>query len=113
VGVIRELEEAGIRPQVITGTSVGALLGALYAFLLDAVELEARTMAFLRSDGFRRERLDFLREGETQRDRGLVQSFLSLVKKGYVLGVSLTRSSFVSAKHFAENIAGLVTDIGI
>jgi NTE family protein len=98
---------------VITGTSVGALLGALYAFLLEGEELEARTMAFLGSDGFRRERLDFLREGEAQRDRGLVASFLSLVKKGYVFGVSLTRSSFVSAEHFAENIAGLVPDIDI
>jgi NTE family protein len=113
VGVIRELEEAGMRPAVISGTSVGALLGALYAFVLDGAELEARTLEFLRSDRFRRERLDFLREGESQRDRGLVQSFLSLVKRGYMLGVSLTRSSFVSAEHFAENIAGLVPDIAI
>lgn len=113
VGVIRELEEAGIRPAVIAGTSVGALLGALYAFLLDGAELEARTLDFLRSDRFRRERLDFLREGERQRDRNLVQSFLSLMKRGYMLGVSLTRTSFVSAEHFAENIAGLVPDIDI
>jgi NTE family protein len=113
VGVIRELEEAGLRPAVIAGTSAGALLGALYAFVLDGAELEARTLDFLRSDRFRRERLDILREGEGQRDRSLVQSFLSLMKRGYMLGVSLTRPSFVSAEHFAENIAGLVPDIAI
>jgi len=31
VGVIRALEEAGIRPDVVCGTSVGALVGAAYA----------------------------------------------------------------------------------
>mgnify|MGYP003403513374 FL=1 len=31
VGVIRALEEAGIRPDLICGTSVGAMVGAAYA----------------------------------------------------------------------------------
>ena len=31
VGVIRELERLGIRPDVITGTSMGAIIGGLYA----------------------------------------------------------------------------------
>lgn len=31
VGVIRSLEEAGIRPDVVCGTSIGALVGAAYA----------------------------------------------------------------------------------
>ena len=37
IGIIQALEELGIRPQVIAGTSVGALVGAIYA----AGELEA------------------------------------------------------------------------
>ena len=31
VGVIRALEQAGIRPDVVCGTSIGALVGAAYA----------------------------------------------------------------------------------
>jgi NTE family protein len=31
IGVIRALEEAGIRPDVVAGTSIGALVGAAYA----------------------------------------------------------------------------------
>jgi NTE family protein len=31
IGVIRELEKAGIRPSVVCGTSIGALVGAAYA----------------------------------------------------------------------------------
>ena len=30
IGVILELEAMGIRPQVVAGTSVGALVGAIY-----------------------------------------------------------------------------------
>jgi NTE family protein len=31
IGVIRALEEAGIRPDIVAGTSIGALVGAAYA----------------------------------------------------------------------------------
>jgi NTE family protein len=31
IGVIRALEEAGVRPDVICGCSIGALVGAAYA----------------------------------------------------------------------------------
>jgi len=30
VGVIQELEKLGIQPQVVAGTSIGALVGAVY-----------------------------------------------------------------------------------
>lgn len=31
IGVIRALEQAGIKPDIVCGTSIGALVGALYA----------------------------------------------------------------------------------
>ena len=31
IGVLRALEEAGIRPHIVCGTSIGAMIGALYA----------------------------------------------------------------------------------
>ena len=31
IGVIRALEQAGIRPDIVCGTSIGALVGAAYA----------------------------------------------------------------------------------
>lgn len=41
VGVIKVLEANGLRPDIIVGTSAGALVGALYASGLTALELEA------------------------------------------------------------------------
>lgn len=39
IGALGELERLGIRPDLITGTSIGGLLGALYAAGLDAAGL--------------------------------------------------------------------------
>jgi NTE family protein len=44
IGVLMEFERLGIRPALITGTSIGGMLGALYAAGLDA----ARLMDFFR-----------------------------------------------------------------
>lgn len=45
VGVLKALEEAAIRPELIVGSSMGALIGALYAIRPDARELERQIMA--------------------------------------------------------------------
>ncbi len=45
VGVLKALEEAAIRPELIVGSSMGALIGVLYAATPDARELETLVMA--------------------------------------------------------------------
>lgn len=56
IGVLRALEEAGIRPQVIAGTSIGAVVGGCYAAgHLDEIEAFARELTMRRVWGF----LDF------------------------------------------------------
>ncbi len=40
IGVLKVLDELGIKPDIITGTSIGALIGALYASGLKAKEIE-------------------------------------------------------------------------
>ncbi|MGX1305555.1 NTE family protein [Amorphus suaedae] len=45
IGAIRVLEEAGIRPDIVTGTSIGAVIGAAsIAGKLDALEAFARSL---------------------------------------------------------------------
>jgi NTE family protein len=46
VGVLKVLDEAGIKPDLIVGTSVGALIGALYAAGVPPAEIERRALAF-------------------------------------------------------------------
>ncbi len=46
IGVIKVLEEAGIKPDIVTGTSMGSIIGALYAIGYSTKDLEkvARTV---------------------------------------------------------------------
>ena len=41
IGVLTELERLEIRPDLITGTSIGGLIGALYAAGVDMAGMEA------------------------------------------------------------------------
>ena len=49
VGVLKLLERAGVSVDVIAGTSIGAIIGGVYACWPDAAELESRVLAFVRS----------------------------------------------------------------
>lgn len=51
VGVLEVLEENGLRPDIVVGSSAGALVGALYAGGLPAKELGARLGSFDVSTG--------------------------------------------------------------
>ncbi|MEO1266167.1 MAG: patatin-like phospholipase family protein, partial [Pseudomonadota bacterium] len=53
IGVIKALESAGIRPDVIAGTSIGAVVGGCYAAdQFEAIEAFARSMTPRRMFGF-------------------------------------------------------------
>jgi NTE family protein len=45
IGVIQELEAQGIRPKIVTGTSAGALMGALWASGLSGEQIETLARA--------------------------------------------------------------------
>ena len=53
IGVIRALEEAGVRPTCFAGTSIGALLAAAYVGGMSLDEMERRALSLRRRDLFR------------------------------------------------------------
>jgi NTE family protein len=53
IGVLRALEERGVRPAVIAGTSIGALIGAAYSLGMPVDEMADRARALRRRDLFR------------------------------------------------------------
>src|SRR5262245_56358668 len=52
IGVLKVLADAGIKPDIIVGTSSGALVGVLYAANPSATELEAQALALGGADVF-------------------------------------------------------------
>ncbi|MFL5622597.1 MAG: patatin-like phospholipase family protein [Gemmatimonadaceae bacterium] len=62
IGVFRALKELGIKPTVVAGTSIGALIGAAYARGMPISEMEDRARALKRRDLFRLNRIGMLLE---------------------------------------------------
>lgn len=53
IGVLRALEERGIRPTLVAGSSIGALIGSAYVRGLSIAQMEARAVSLQKSDLFR------------------------------------------------------------
>ncbi len=62
IGVFLALEELGIEPTVVAGTSIGALIGAAYASGMTVSEMTDRARALKRRDLFRLNRMGMLLE---------------------------------------------------
>jgi NTE family protein len=62
IGVFRALDEMGIEPTVVAGTSIGALIGAAYARGMSIAEMSDRARALKRRDLFRLNRMGMLLE---------------------------------------------------
>ncbi len=112
IGILKVLEEQRIPIDLIAGTSMGALVGGVYATTRNAAATEKRLLEFIFSDEFKRARFDFLRESR-QASPQLLDSVKSLIKRGIFYSVSMAKSSFVSAEHFEHNINSLLDDVRI
>jgi NTE family protein len=53
IGVLRALEERGVRPAVIAGSSIGAMIGAAYASGVSVEEMARRAISLRKRDLFR------------------------------------------------------------
>lgn len=110
IGVIRALDRAGIEIDVVTGTSMGAIIGGAWAATGSIEEVEASIRSVLSSAEFKKNRLSFLRETRSQRG-GLFFSVANLVRRGIFFGVSNLRPSFLSAEEFAVSMEQILPDI--
>jgi NTE family protein len=114
LGVLKVLEEAKIPFQIITGTSLGALVGGLYASQPDAAYWMGRVEQFLSSFQSRRNRLEFIRKLEEVDDNcGFFTDMANLVRKSFFWGVTATKSAFISEKEYEEFLHPLIPDMVI
>lgn len=65
LGVLQALEEHGLKPASIVGTSIGSLFGAMYAFTDDIQSVIRQVKDVLNSEAFTHLGLPYLTEAET------------------------------------------------
>jgi NTE family protein len=114
VGVLRAFQREGIEIDCIAGTSMGALLGAMYTQSLDCDAVLERFRKYLQSKEFRKTNPEFLQDSpfeESASRGGIFHGFASLIKKGFFYSQSLRKRAPISEEDFAQNINLLLEDI--
>ncbi len=111
IGVLKVLESEGIPLHMISGTSFGSIVGAMYAQNPKIDQLKERVLAFLKSEDFRRTKIFFIkRHYEEKKTKSFMTNLKTYLQKGIFWGISLQRTSFISEKVFLSQMGLLLED---
>ena len=94
IGAIQTLHRAGVRPDIIAGTSAGSTVGAMYAATLDPTWIEKRFREFIEDESFKTFNSGELLDGRNQET--LLNKVTSKVKQYYKVILGLNRSYIVN-----------------
>ncbi len=114
IGVLKVLLREGIKPDMIVGTSMGAIIASLFAVHMDTDIVLGKVREYLSSDKFSKIKFDLLKVAdEAAVDDGLFAAVSRYLKKSIFYSVSLTRQSYVSIENYMLNISSVIDDISI
>lgn len=110
VGVLQQLEAANHPIDMIVGTSMGALVGALYAVHRDAGMVFEHLTGFLNSDPFKTALASATDEPDQEDSDSPFERFFYHIKKGFLYTRSLSRISLVSHNRYLRIMAETIPD---
>ena len=93
IGVLKVLHNNSVIPDVIGGTSAGALIGAMYAATTDPEWIDKRFKQFLNSDVYKEMGIDRLQSD--QNPESVIGQVTKFVQDKLVFAIALTRTSIV------------------
>jgi len=109
LGVLKVLEDNGIPVNLIAGTSMGSVVGAMYAQFPHVDKLIDRWLTFLNGPDFNSLGTRFIVQQKEQTSSLLAQ-FISVVAKGFYINVSPYRQAILKTSRLSDAIAHLVYD---
>jgi NTE family protein len=113
IGVMKVLERENITPDIIVGTSIGAVVGGALASGMKVAELEERLASFLESDLYQSSELKAMGDAESGVEQSLSRRIQSYFKTKIRLVQALYRPSILHIGDIEEFIDFFVPDIQI
>ncbi len=111
VGVLNVLEREGLRPGLIVGTSMGAIVGGMYAQTPSAAVVQERITRLIRSKPFQRIVLDaFAHEGAPDTLRTVSQLY-GRMRRGYGILKSVWSPGIVEVPVLLDFLSHLLDDV--
>ncbi|HON62738.1 MAG TPA: patatin-like phospholipase family protein [Deltaproteobacteria bacterium] len=108
IGAIRALSDAGIIPDVIAGTSMGAIVGAMFADTLDIAGTQEIICGTLSSEEFRKKARRLSTSSDSE--KGFFDQIYGTAKKGYFFYRFLFMKSMIPPEAFFTGMDGFIPD---
>ncbi len=113
LGILKTLEENGIKPAFISGTSMGAVLGGIYAYYGNIEDTINHIVEFLKTtDTINQKIYKIVMESEKE-PVNFVENIMQFIRKGIIYGKALTSKSMVPDEIFNKVFDTLVPDVNI
>jgi len=112
IGVLTALHRHGIAIDVVSGTSMGAIIGAIYATHQDVEALRERFDNYLNSEVFADSGFDFFKQLDSEGD-GLLFELSRLARRGLFNTLLVTQTALVKDETAARSYAYLLDDLRI
>lgn len=113
IGVLKVLEREGLTPRLIVGTSMGAIVGGMYAQQPSAKVVEERIKRLVQSRPFRRIVLDGFANETSPDGLGTASALYGRMKRGYGLLKSAWSTGIVDSAILMDFLSHLLDDTGI
>lgn len=110
IGVLKVLEDTGIKPDLIVGTSMGAVIGGMYAQSGDVAKVERKVVSYIESFGVKGKWLSFLGEPHGKDQRDLFGDIAYYIKKRYVGIKTLTNIALEEKEVLYEPLKAFLED---
>ncbi len=112
IGVLAGLTKHGIPIDIVTGTSMGAIIGAMYATLPDVEAIESRFATYIDSEEFEESGFNFFKELDSQTE-GVLAAMGQMARRGMFNALMVTKTALVDEKAAANSYAYLIDDLNV
>jgi NTE family protein len=113
IGVLKALEREGIFPSLIVGSSMGAIIGAMYSQLRDSSHVEELIEGLLYRNCFSNLRLDLMPENSQSKKPHSKKHLVDYLRQGLYLSRVATRSGAIDNSMMIHILSRLLRDEGI
>ncbi len=113
IGVLKVFEEESIPIDIITGTSVGALIGGAYASGTTPGKLIEMSDTYLNSEEFQSSAINAISEAHKKEDGGITRRVQNFLKNRFYLAQMIFKPGILSTEDFQSMINHFIPDIDI
>ena len=106
IGVLQILQEQGYLPDRIAGTSMGAVVGAMFSETLDAHEVEHRFARFMESDTYRKTGIPRIIR-PSQHEANFWDQIVSGIRGRLVVNIAESRKAIVKRERLRNALSAL------